>query len=408
MSDFPVVIVGGGIAGLTCANYLHQQNTKFLLLEAADEVGGRVQTDLVDGYLLDRGFQVLQTNYPEAKKLLDYDALNLRSFRSGAKIRQENGFMTMQNPFRNPVAFIPMAFSNVGSMLDKFRIVRLISEIKSVSGDELLGKETTSTYEFLKAYGFSEKIINIFFRPFFGGVFLEEELTTASNFFKFTFKQFFEGEAAIPEQGMKQIALQLRRNLPEDAVRVKTRVEEIRNKSLKLRDGTMIFADNIVIATSPTIADNLLNRTAERKFNATNCLYFSSDFSPLSGNKYLTLNPNRRQLVHHLCVPSDISAVYAPENKALISVTLRVSGLSKTKQVEQAKRELSEWFGSSVNAWQLLGEYSIPQAVSFYSGKTQPVNYQVSEGIYQCGDYLAYPSLNGAMKTGREVAELLR
>lgn len=408
MSDFSVVIVGGGVAGLTCANYLHNKNINFLLLEATNEVGGRVKTDVVDGYLLDHGFQVLQTNYSEAKQLLNYDALNLQLFESGAKIRATDGFMSMQNPFRNPLAFLPLAFSSVGSLVDKLKVARLIGQIKLVSDEKLLAQRSVSTNDFLKTYGFSDKIINNFFRPFFGGVFLEEELATASNFFKFTFKQFFAGDAALPERGMQQIPLQLRSNLPENSVRVNSPVELIENNQVKLADGTTITADKIVIATNPTVTDRLLSREyIDRKFNTTTCLYFSADFSPLAGKKYLTLNPNRRQLVHHMCVPSDVSSAYAPVGKTVISVTLRASELSKTKQVEQAKRELSEWFGSSVNAWRLLGEYKIPQAVSFYDGNTQPIEYQIDENLYVCGDYLAYPSLNGAMKTGREVAELL-
>ncbi len=408
MSDFPVIIIGGGVAGLTCANYLHRKNIDFLLLESTAEVGGRVQTDSVDGYLLDRGFQVLQTNYPEAKQVLNYEDLNLKSFKSGAKIRSENGFITMQNPFRNPLALLPMAFSGVGSLVDKLKVAQLIAEIRTVADEALLAADSnTSTLEFLQNYGFSDKIIRNFFRPFFGGVFLEEELTTASNFFKFTFKQFFAGDVALPETGMKQIPQQLRNNLPENSIQVNSAVDLIEKKQLKLADGTTLTANKIVVATNPTIADKLLNRTVERKFNNTTCLYFSADFSPMSGKKYLTLNPNRRQLVHHLCVPSDISAAYAPTGKTLISVTLRSSELNKTKQVEQTKRELSEWFGSSVNAWRLLGEYRIPEAVSTYEKNTIQNQYQVTENILTCGDYLAYPSLNGTMKTGREVAELL-
>lgn len=408
MSDFSVIIIGGGVAGLTCANYLHRKNIDFLLLEATGKVGGRVQTDCVDGYLLDRGFQVLQTNYSEAKQVLNYDKLHLKSFESGAKIRSENGFMTMQNPFRNPLTLLPMAFSGVGSLVDKLKVAQLIAEIK-MSGDEALlsAESSTSTLEFLQHYGFSEKIIHNFFRPFFGGVFLEEELTTASNFFKFTFKQFFAGDAALPEMGMQQIPQQLRNNLPASSVRVNSAVELINKKQVMLADGTTLTADKIVLATNPTVTDNLLSRTVERKFNTTTCLYFSADFSPMPGKKYLALNPNRRQLVHHLCVPSDISAAYAPTGKTLISVTLRSSELNKTKQVEQTKRELSEWFGSSVNAWRLLGEYRIPEAVSVYGKNTAQGQYQVTENILACGDYLAYPSLNGTMKTGREVAELL-
>ncbi|MDP5121575.1 MAG: NAD(P)/FAD-dependent oxidoreductase, partial [Spirosomaceae bacterium] len=145
MHDFPVVIIGAGVSGLTCANYLHKKGVKFLLLEASDSAGGRVKTATIDGYLLDRGFQVLQTNYPEAKKLLDYDSLNLKNFESGAKIRKGDGFMTMQNPFRNPLAFIPMAFSGVGSLVDKLKIAKLIGEVKLASSDDLIAEDAVST-----------------------------------------------------------------------------------------------------------------------------------------------------------------------------------------------------------------------------------------------------------------------
>jgi phytoene dehydrogenase-like protein len=408
MHDIPVIIIGGGVSGLTCANYLHKRGIDFLLLEASEEFGGRVKTANIDGYLLDRGFQVLQTNYPEAKKLLDYDALSLKTFESGAKIRTSEGFMTMQNPFRNPLAFIPMAFSSVGSLVDKLKIAKLIGEVKLASSEELISGEATATYNYLKSYGFSEKIINTFFRPFFAGVFLEEELTTGSNFFRFTFKQFFEGNAAVPENGMREIPSQLLNNLPVASVRKNVAVESIENNVVKLSDGTSLSAGKIVLATNPEATDKLLNLHIERVYNSTTCLYFSADFSPMAGKKYLSLNPNRRQLVHHMCVPSDVSAAYAPAGKTLISVTLRdAKGLSKVKQVEQTKRELSEWFGSSVNAWRLLEHQEIPQALSFYDGSTKSTDYQVAENTYRCGDYLAYPSLNAAMKTGREVAELI-
>jgi protoporphyrinogen oxidase len=408
MHDFPVIIIGGGISGLTCANYLHKKQVDFLLLEASEEFGGRVKTANIDGYLLDRGFQVLQTNYPEAKKLLDYDALSLKTFESGAKIRKSEGFMTMQNPFRNPLAFIPMAFSSVGSLIDKLKIAKLIGEVKLASSEELISEEATTTYDYLKSYGFSEKIINTFFRPFFAGVFLEEELTTGSNFFRFTFKQFFEGNAAVPENGMQEIPLQLLNSLPVGFIRKNVAVESIENNVIKLSDGTSLSAGKIVLATNPEAADKILNLQTERVYNSTTCLYFSADFSPMAGKRYLTLNPNRRQLVHHMCVPSDVSAAYAPAGKTLISVTLRdAKGLSKVKQVEQTKRELNEWFGSSVNAWRLLEHQEIPQALSFYDGSTKSTDYQVAGNIYRCGDYLAYPSLNAAMKTGREVAELV-
>lgn len=408
MNKYSVIIVGGGISGLTCANYLQKTGINCLVLESSETLGGRVQTHEVDGYLLDRGFQVLQTNYPEAKQLLDYEVLDLKPFKSGAYIRKEGGFLTMQNPFRNPMAFLPMAFSSVGTLMDKLRIAKLIGEVRRASTDELMAREGIATYDFLKNYGFSEKIINTFFRPFFGGVFLEEELITASNFFLFTFKQFFEGDAAIPANGMREIPMQLAANLSEGSIRIASPVVELKKNSVTLANGEFLEADYVVLAVNIAAADKLLGISTERVFNATNCLYFSADFSPLNGKPFLTLNPNRKQLVHHICVPSDLATQYAPEGKTLISVTIRnAKGLSAQRQIEQVKRELGDWFGASVNAWRLLATYDLPQAVSLYSAGSHHVGYHIDKGVYQCGDYTAYPSLNAAMKTGREVAEMI-
>ena len=121
----PVVIIGGGLSGLTCAKELHAAGVDFLLFEASDAVGGRVRTDEVDGFLLDRGFQVLLTAYPEAIRHLDYDALKLKAFEPGSLIRANDEFHQMSDPWRRPQHALQTAFAPVGSLMDKLRIGRL-------------------------------------------------------------------------------------------------------------------------------------------------------------------------------------------------------------------------------------------------------------------------------------------
>lgn len=408
MNDFSTVIIGGGISGLTCAKYLNEKGYSFMLLEGSDALGGRVRTDKVDGFLLDRGFQILLTNYPEAKKVLNYNNLDLKYFGSGAMIKAEKGFMKMENPFRNKMAYLTMAFSSVGSLSDKLKIRKFANELSEIPDDEFFEMDATDTLTFLRNYGWSEKMINNFFKPFYGGVFLENDLITSSNFFQFTFKQFFKGDAAIPADGMQAIPEQIAEMLPRNCIRKNARVKGFEGKQIFLDGGEVITADRIVVATDPKTGDKLLGETNERAYNITTCTYFSAEISPLKGERFIALNPNRRGVVHNVCVPSDISAHYGNAGKALISVSTQgLEKLDERNLTNRIKRELFDWFGASVNVWKHLKTYHIPESLVQYRAGSERQNSKLGDNLYRCGDYLAYPSLNAAMQTGREVAQMI-
>lgn len=408
MNDFSTVIIGGGISGLTCAKYLNEKGYSFMLLEGSDALGGRVRTDKVDGFLLDRGFQILLTNYPEAKKILNYNNLDLKYFGSGAMIKAEKGFMKMENPFRNKMAYLTMAFSSVGSLSDKLKIRKFANELAEIPDDEFFKMEATDTLTFLRNYGWSEKMINNFFKPFYGGVFLENDLVTSSNFFQFTFKQFFKGDAAIPADGMQAIPEQIAEMLPRNSIRKNARVKGFEGNQIFLDGGEVITADRIVVATDPKTSDKLLGETNERTYNITTCTYFSAESSPLKGEKFIALNPNRRGVVHNVCVPSDISSHYGNAGKSLISVSTQgLEKLDERNLTNRIKRELFDWFGASVNVWKHLKTYHIPESLVQYRAGSERQNSKLGDNLYRCGDYLAYPSLNAAMQTGREVAQMI-
>ncbi|AFK02664.1 amine oxidase [Emticicia oligotrophica DSM 17448] len=408
MNDFSTVIIGGGISGLTCAKYLNEKGYSFLLLEGSDALGGRVRTDNVDGFLLDRGFQILLTNYPEAKKILNYSNLDLRYFNSGAMIKTEKGFMKMENPFKNKMAYLTMAFSSVGTLSDKLKIRKFANELAEISEDEIFNMNATDTLSFLRSYGWSDKMINNFFKPFFGGVFLENELATSSNFFQFVFKQFFKGDAAIPAEGMQAIPEQIAEMLPKISIRKNARVKGFEGNQLFLDGGEVITADRIVVATDPKTSDELLGENTERAYNTTTCTYFSAEVSPLKGQKFIALNPNRKSVVHNVCVPSDISSHYGQGGKTLISVSTQgLEKLDERNLTNRIKRELFEWFGAQVNVWKHLKTYHIPESLVQYRAGDEVQQLKLSGNLYRCGDYLAYPSLNAAMKTGREVAQMI-
>lgn len=405
-----IVIIGAGVAGLTCAKYLKDKKIDALILEASDGVGGRVRTDIVEGFRLDRGFQVLLTSYPEAKKLLNYDDLRLKKLPSGARVRCGDDFFVMPNPLKDILTAPQALFSPVGNLFDKIKVLQLNLETRSAAEpDDSSSKSNESTLAFLKNYGYSETIINRFFVPFFRGVFLEGKLATDSSFFKFLYNQFASGDVVLPKAGMQAIPEQIAGHLSPEQIRLNTPVKEIGGKIVYLENGEVIEADKIVLATDAQSAAQLLGEDLKIEFNGTVCLYFETDAQlELDGAPYLIINSNQNELIDHLLVASDVVPSYAPAGKTLISVNI-VGGKAVADDLleENTQAELSQWFGSKI-VWRHLKTYRIPNALPQYI-QNSPIDIElkINEYTYRCGDYTAYPSLNAAMKTGREVAEML-
>ena len=185
-----VLIVGAGLAGLCCARALQKQGVDFLVLEAADGVGGRIRTDVVDGFRLDRGFQVFLTSYPEAKAVLDYDALDLKPFWPGALVRFRSKFHELADPGRRTFTAMNSVFSPIGSMADKLRVARLRARTLRGSIEDRFRDPETTSLQMLRDCGFSPSMIDRFFKPFLGGIFLDPELQTSSRMLSFLFRMF--------------------------------------------------------------------------------------------------------------------------------------------------------------------------------------------------------------------------
>lgn len=407
MQHHEVIIIGAGISGLTCAKYLNDYGIENVLFEAADAVGGRVRTDEVAGFKLDRGFQILLTAYPEAQRLLNYNALNLKAFRSGALIRMNDAFTTMSNPFKEPSQVFKTLFSPVGSLSDKIKVLQLSNEVSPESTESFFSDDATDTLSYLRAYGWSNDMITNFFKPFFGGVFLENELITSSNFFRFVFKQFYEGDVVLPANGIQAIPEQIAAKLPAGSVFLNNEVSKIAGNAVQLADGRLITAKHLVIATDSRNADLLLKRSAKRNYSRNTCTYFAAKQSPLT-DKMLALNPNRLSVLHNICVPSDIAPTYAPAGQSLVSVSTQGLDLfDEQRLTEKIRLELGDWFGEETKTWQHLRTYHLPEALNSYPAETPATNLKVGENIYECGDHVSYPSLNAAMATGRAVADLI-
>ena len=406
MSSPEVTIIGAGIAGLCCALRLQQRGVSFRILEASDAPGGRIRTDVVDGFRLDRGFQVLLTAYPEAKRVLDYDALQLRTFRSGAKVFLDDRFQTVADPFRTPFTALPGVFSTIGGITDKLRVLKLRHNTLRGSLQSLLANPERATLDELRDYRFSETMIDRFFRPFLGGIFLEPALSTSSRKFEFVYRMFSEGEAAIPANGMQAIPEQIASRLAAGSIEYNTRVTGIAG-NMVLTEGRPAFrASKIVLAVEQPVAMRLLQKETEVPANAVTCLYFDAPRPPIAG-AWLVLDGQSQGPVNNLCVPSEVSSNYAPAGRALISAT--ILGNPGTDIESQVRHQLDNWFGSTAD-WRHLRTYRILYALPAQpNGTLSPVakNPRLGDNLYRCGDDLDIASINGAMLSGLRAADAL-
>jgi len=408
--DGGVYVVGAGLAGLRCARRLHEKGVAATVLEASDGVGGRVRTDRVEDFLLDRGFQALLTAYPEASDALDYRELELHPFYPGAMIYTGGKLVTVADPFRRRWDGLRTALAPVGGLGDKLNVAKLRRRVTAGSLEELFARPETTTREALAADGFSEVMVDRFFRPLFGGVLLDHELGTSSRMFEFVYRMFAIGDVALPTRGMGAIPEQLAGGLPPGCVRLGQRVMAVGDDGVTLADGEKLPARAVVVATDGPAASALLGgEPAAPGSVAATCLYFVADRAPVD-EPVIVLDGDGEGPVNNLCVPSAVAPTYAPPGAALISAAvLDRPGLPKGPDLEAAVLgQLADWFGSGVVAWRHLKTYHIPHAQPAQPpGTLEPPERPVRlrPGLYICGDHRDNASINGALASGRRTAD---
>jgi protoporphyrinogen oxidase len=404
-----VIIIGGGLSGLTAARQLHKKGIDFLLLEATDRIGGRIKTDVIDGFRLDHGFQVLLTGYPEVRKWLDYSKLDLKAFSPGALLLYPDGQQDqLGDPLRDVSSLFPTLLSKSGNLKDKFSILRLRNRLKKLSIEDIFQQEEISTKAALQeVYGFSPQMINRFFEPFFAGIFLEKDLNTSRRMFDFVFKMFSEADTAVPNLGMEEIPKLLASPLPKASIRTQSRVAKIDGQIVELTDGTKFSAPQIIVATEAT---GIIGELASVKqtYQSTTHLHFVAEEPPIK-KRLIALNTDPKRLVNNVCVINKVAPGYAQNNKFLLSLSIiGNTDLSEMELEKAVRKELQKWFGNVTQAWEHLHtrlvSYALPNQSSVSDSMSEK-KYQLREGLYACGDFQLNGSINAAMKAGSKVGE---
>ena len=395
------VIIGGGLAGLACASKMQKEKHEFFIIEQSDRLGGRVGSIYEDEFIFDIGFQVYNTAYSNTNSLLKVNEIDLKFFKPGARIHDGKHFQIISDPLRDISQLFSSLFSSISSFSDKIKILLLKYELSnySIIDDQT---EDISTFEFLKNRGFSEKIIELFFRPFFSGIFLEKKIETSSKFFKYVFSNFSKGLAALPSNGMQKIPDAISKNIRNDLIMYNSRVIRIKdNNTIILDNSKEIKADTIIL----TGDSHELLGNKPTQYNSVTNLYFSSSIFPEFGS-YIHLFP-KDELINNVAFLSSISSNYSPTSKCLISVS--ILGLHDSESLKNSiRKKLSKYFGGSEQEYNLIKSFELKKATI-----KQPAYYfsnnllTFKNKIIVAGDHTVNGSIEGAVISGINTAHFI-
>lgn len=414
MTDVEIAVVGGGLAGLETARQLADADREVVVYEAGPSVGGRVQSDRTDGFTLDRGFQVLFTAYPEAKRVLSYPDLDLHRFPPGAIVCRPNHRSVVADPLRDPFRAVETVFSRDLTLRDKLQIFRLRQSLVGRSRAEIFAGPDETIEAFLRARGFSDRFIESVAAPFYGGITLDRSLQASSRLFQFTFSMLAEGAAAIPAEGMQAIPRQVAARAREQGARIQTNaaVESIDgNGPVTLWvDGKSVTADTVVVAAGPAESKRLTGiETIPTTGRRVRTQYFELQAgNPIADQPRIHLNaegPVPNQVVSL----SAVAPSYAPAERSLLGAsTPGEPSVTDAELADRTRRAIASWYpAASFEDLRLLETVDVP-----FAQYAQPPGIHESlpsvgapEGsVFLAGDYTSDSSINGALRSARQAA----
>jgi phytoene dehydrogenase-like protein len=391
-----VVVVGAGLAGLSAALRLAAAGVDVHVAEAAAHAGGRLATERVDGFVVDRGFQVLNTGYPRAADL-DLPALDLGWFWPGAAIRVDGRRSRVVDPRRRPTAALDTLRAPIGSPVRKAAVAAYSARAAYTSVDRLSREPETSAEERLRRAGVGDTALERFFRPFLAGVLLEDRLETSSRYLDLLWRSFARGAIGLPARGMQAVGEQLAGRVGVGRVHLRVRVTAVSGDAVTTEAGRT-RADAVVVATDPDTAAALVpGLTASAPRQVTTHLHVLPS-SP-TGEPLLVLGTPGGRLVNS-AVLTDAQPAYSPDDRALVAS----SSLAPTREPD-VRAEVAALHGIGPGDLQHLTSVTVPQAQPAAVPPLrlrQPVD--LGGGLFVAGDHRDTPSIQGAMASGARAA----
>jgi phytoene dehydrogenase-like protein len=399
-----VVIVGGGLAGLAAARRLDRAGVDWLLVEASDRLGGRVATDVIDGWHLDRGFQVLNTAYPRIPALVDLDALDMRYFTPGVLVRRGGRLHRLENPLREPLTVAQTLGSGAGSLADRLKFAALATRYATYPPARLLEAPETTAQEALRKAGLSHRIIEEVLRPFLSGVFADRSLDTSSHVLAMVLRSFARGRIGVPATGMGTLPAAIAGPLPFPQILVNAPVLSL-GPGMVITEGGELRCRAIIVATDPVTASTLLPGLPRPDMQGLTTYYFGAQHAPID-EPTLLVDGDRREIIANTVVMSNAAPEYAPPGKSLIAASS--VGVAAPSGASEAviRVELARIYGTPTDDWELLGTVPIPYALPAARPPQGRLRKEVNlgDGLFVAGDHRDSPSLQGALASGWRTA----
>lgn len=404
--EHDVVIVGAGLAGLAAARTAAAAGLEVVVLEGSDGVGGRVRTDVVDGYRLDRGFQILLTAYPELARWVDLDHLALAPFEPGALVRVDERFHRVGDPLRRPQDLTATLRAPVGPLGSKLRILALVASVRLTPGPRLARRPDRTTQARLEHFGFAPEMIERFFRPLFSGIQLDPDLEVSSRRFDLIWRMLAQGDAAVPAAGMGALPELIADGLADDRVRLGHPVERLDGTSAVLADGTRVGGRALVVATDgPTAAR--LTGLPDPGSRPVAAVWYGAPVAPRRG-AVLMLDGDRSGVAPNVAVMSEAAPSYAPPGRSSIVAAVPGPDALDEGLVPAVGRQMRRWFGPQTDDWDVLRVDVIPHG---QPDQRPPLDARrhvaLGEGRYVCGDHRDTASIQGALVSGRRTGALV-